>query len=148
MDFGADELDELLGEAMRSRPEVRLREGVDLAQLAMEQVRAADARMADLTKLGRRMRWCSLAAGLLVVLVLAGGIYWYPASSVNQETANAATESVVEGSVQTSLETSTTATSLADWTTLGLAALALAAVGVTVRGVMVPERQGLRFAGA
>jgi hypothetical protein len=140
MTFGRDPFEELLAGAMRARPEVTAR--TNLASLAMERARAEEARVAGLARVGRWMRLCSLAAGVLVAFVLLAGVAAYRTSGTatgeTGETSVASGEFVDSGTGGTlaSMEPST-------W---GLVLLGVAVVGVAGRMVLVPERSGMRVA--
>jgi len=130
-DFQPDPLDDLLTSALRARPDPGA--PANLASRAIARAVAEEARAHQLARLGRLMRWSSLAASLLIALLLTAGIYMSRTTTTATETA----------AVDTTDSSDDTTFSL-DLTT-SLVILGIAVVGLSVRMVLSPDRPAPRL---
>lgn len=122
----------LLRRAMQAQPEPAT--SIDVAAAALEKVRVREAALARVA----RMRWwgrmLGVAAGLLIVVVLGLGYWLMPTSSSTSDTSASA------GSSSDTTSVSSSSSSSLDAGTIGLAALAVAVIGVTAAGVLGTDK--------
>ncbi|HVS69735.1 MAG TPA: hypothetical protein VHQ47_00600 [Phycisphaerae bacterium] len=120
----------LLRRAMQAQPEPAT--SIDVAAAALEKVRVREAALARVA----RMRWwgrmLGVAAGLLIVVVLGVGYWLMPTSTSTSDTS--------AGSSSDTTSVSGSSSSSLDAGTIGLAALAVAVIGVTAAGVLGTDK--------
>jgi hypothetical protein len=127
-----DNLESLLTTALRSRPDPV--PAIDLAKSAIARcahLQTSEVRLWQLARIKRWTRLATIAAGILITVVLAIAYTRLPESTTTDAT---------------DLTTSTTAS--IDLTTLGVSAFLITLIAVVLVTLLTPERSQLRIAPA